>query len=217
MSLAYTAPTWEDGSGTGISASQLQAISNCIEGLVQGSDKAVHNVSINGSNITLIFADGTQETYPTINFKGIVSITKTDTSGLVDTYTITYTDGSTDTFTVTNGENSPGDGQLTINQNGVQKATFTANQSTSETANITTDEWFGTSGTVSNGSVTFTGVDDSAGTNGYELFVNVTSSSTNKNPSSQISTLSGEGTSNMSITFTTDADNGATCKLRIIK
>ena len=35
--------------------------------------------------------------------KGITSITKTGTSGLVDTYTITYTDGSTSTFTVTNG------------------------------------------------------------------------------------------------------------------
>ena len=35
---------------------------------------------------------------------GIVSITKTGTSGLVDTYTITYTDGTTSTFTVTNGQ-----------------------------------------------------------------------------------------------------------------
>lgn len=34
---------------------------------------------------------------------GVVSILKTSTSGLVDTYTITYTDGNTDTFTVTNG------------------------------------------------------------------------------------------------------------------
>ena len=36
--------------------------------------------------------------------KGISSITKTGTSGLVDTYTITYTDNTTTTFTVTNGE-----------------------------------------------------------------------------------------------------------------
>lgn len=36
--------------------------------------------------------------------KGIVSIEKTSTSGLVDTYTITYTGGETSTFTVTNGE-----------------------------------------------------------------------------------------------------------------
>ena len=107
-------------------------------------------------------------------------------------------------------------GQLTIQQNGTNVQTFTADQSTNATANIVTDEWFATSATVSSGSVTFTGVDDS-GNNGYELFVVVTSSSTNKNPSAQISTLSGEGTSSMSITFTTDADNGATCKLRIIK
>lgn len=34
---------------------------------------------------------------------GIISVTKTSTSGLVDTYTILYTNGSTSTFTVTNG------------------------------------------------------------------------------------------------------------------
>ncbi len=37
---------------------------------------------------------------------GIASITKTGTSGLVDTYTITYDDGDTDTFTVTNGSDA---------------------------------------------------------------------------------------------------------------
>lgn len=35
--------------------------------------------------------------------KGISSISKTSTSGLVDTYTITYSDGATTTFTVSNG------------------------------------------------------------------------------------------------------------------
>lgn len=35
---------------------------------------------------------------------GIVSITKTSTSGLVDTYTVLLTNGNTTTFTVTNGE-----------------------------------------------------------------------------------------------------------------
>lgn len=40
--------------------------------------------------------------------RGIVSITKTGTSGLVDTYTILYTDGTTSTYTVTNGEDGGG-------------------------------------------------------------------------------------------------------------
>lgn len=39
---------------------------------------------------------------------GIASITKTGTSGLVDTYTITYTDGTTSTYTVTNGQDGTG-------------------------------------------------------------------------------------------------------------
>jgi len=103
MALAYTAPTWTDGSGEGISASNLQAISNCIEGLVQGSDKAVHGISMSGSTITLTFADGSQETATMSGLKGISSIAKTGSSGLVDTYTVTYTDGTTSTFTVTNG------------------------------------------------------------------------------------------------------------------
>lgn len=109
MALAYTAPTWTDGTGEGISASNLQAISNCIEGLVQGADKAVHNVSINGSVITLTYADGTSENFTAVDLKGIVSIEKTSTVGLVDTYTITYSDGTTDTFTVTNGQQGGGD------------------------------------------------------------------------------------------------------------
>ena len=37
---------------------------------------------------------------------GIASISKTGTSGLVDTYTITYTNGNTATFTVTNGSDA---------------------------------------------------------------------------------------------------------------
>ena len=42
--------------------------------------------------------------------RGITSIIKTATSGLVDTYTITYTDGTTSTFTVTNGRDGSGGG-----------------------------------------------------------------------------------------------------------
>lgn len=40
---------------------------------------------------------------------GIQSITKTGTSGLVDTYTIRFTDGSSSTFTVTNGKDGSTD------------------------------------------------------------------------------------------------------------
>lgn len=40
--------------------------------------------------------------------RGIVSVEKTGTQGLVDTYTITYTDGTTSTFEVTNGESGEG-------------------------------------------------------------------------------------------------------------
>lgn len=42
--------------------------------------------------------------------RGIVSITKTSSVGLVDVYTITYTDDTTSTFTVTNGKDGDGTG-----------------------------------------------------------------------------------------------------------
>jgi hypothetical protein len=47
--------------------------------------------------------DGSQG-LPGATGNGIASITKTSTSGLVDTYTITYTNGNTTTYTVKNGE-----------------------------------------------------------------------------------------------------------------
>lgn len=103
MALAYTAPTWVDGSGEGLSASNLQAISNCIEGLVQGSDKAIHNIAINNGVMTITYVDGTIDTDIAVDMKGISNIAKTSTVGNVDTYTVTYTDGSTFTFTITNG------------------------------------------------------------------------------------------------------------------
>lgn len=43
---------------------------------------------------------------------GIVDIAKTNTSGLVDTYTITLTDGTTKTFLVKNGVDGSGGGEM---------------------------------------------------------------------------------------------------------
>ena len=51
---------------------------------------------------TLVVKDGTDGTDGTDGV-GIVSITKTGTSGLVDTYTVSLTNGDTETITVTNG------------------------------------------------------------------------------------------------------------------
>lgn len=58
--------------------------------------------SLDGT-LTITLADQSVVTLTVRNGKGIVSIAKTGTAGLVDTYTITYNDGTTGTFTVTNG------------------------------------------------------------------------------------------------------------------
>ena len=67
--------------------------------------------------------------------RGIVSIEKTATAGLVDTYTITYTDGTTSTFDVTNGQDGTGGGSdytdLT-NKPSINDVTLEGNKSLSE-------------------------------------------------------------------------------------
>lgn len=100
MAQAYTSPDWS--SGEGISPSNLQSISNVLENIVQGTDKAIHNFSINGQNATVTFVDGSIETFAITGTKGIVEVIKS-TSGNTDTYTIHFTDGTTYSFEVTNG------------------------------------------------------------------------------------------------------------------
>lgn len=60
---------------------------------------------------------------------GIASITKTGTSGLVDTYTITFTDGTTTTFQITNGQDGQGAGDMT-------KAVYDSNESVANAGGI---------------------------------------------------------------------------------
>lgn len=68
---------------------------------------------------------------------GIVSIEKTSTVGLVDTYTITYTNGTTSTFTVTNGQD--GDGNEFIGTTAEWNALTTAQKKEYDTYQITDD------------------------------------------------------------------------------
>ena len=78
------------------------------------------------------------------------------------------------------------------------------------------DDWVAI-GSVSNGAFTFNNIDD---TNqyGYKPYFVIDDNSTNLNPSYEISSVSGIGTSNMSISYTTDADDGTNnVKLRRIK
>lgn len=64
--------------------------------------------------------------------RGIVSITKTATQGLVDTYTITYTDGTTSTFEVTNGQSGGGGDDALIVTLTYQSGTYIADKTYNE-------------------------------------------------------------------------------------
>lgn len=96
MGQSYTAPDWEV---EGISPSNLQSISNVLEEIVQGTDKAIHAFSLDGSVITVTYVDGTIDTFTATGLRGIASVAKTE-SGNLATYTITYTDGTTYSFNV---------------------------------------------------------------------------------------------------------------------
>lgn len=74
--------------------------------------------------------------------KGIASISKTSTSGLVDTYTITYSDNATTTFTVTNG-------------NGISAISKTSTSGLVDTYTISYTNGTSTTYTVTNGKTAY--------------------------------------------------------------
>ena len=78
------------------------------------------------------------------------------------------------------------------------------------------DAWAGTTTVASDGTFSFSGLDDTQNY-GYEPYAVVTSSSTNKNPVARVSSVTGSGTASMTINYTSNADSGSTVKLRIIK
>jgi len=70
--------------------------------IVESSDDLTPDDIIEGLEENVIYLN-TQCFVAGADGRGITSITKTATAGLVDTYTILYTDNTTSTFTVTNG------------------------------------------------------------------------------------------------------------------
>ena len=78
-----------------------------IIGISGNPGRGITSIDLNNDyTLTITFSDNTTTTLGPIRGEtgvGIASISKTSSSGLVDTYTITYTDTNTTTFTVTNG------------------------------------------------------------------------------------------------------------------
>ena len=87
---------------------------------------------------------------------GIASITKTGTSGLVDTYTILYTDGTSTTFTVTNGEKGDkgNKGDTGATGNGIASITLTSTSGAVKTYTILYTDGTSTTFEVTDGEVT---------------------------------------------------------------
>ena len=80
------------------------------------------------------------------------------------------------------------------------------------------DAWDVTA-TVASGTpntITFQHIDDLS-RYGYEVYIYVTSSSTNKSPYTKLKTIVDEETNDMTLIYETDADAGATAKLRAIR
>ena len=81
-----------------------------LKGATGNTGASVVDAEVSGDDIVFTKSDGSTITIENILIElkgeagnGIATIEKTDTTGLVDTYTITYDDETTKTFTVTNG------------------------------------------------------------------------------------------------------------------
>ena len=77
------------------------------------------------------------------------------------------------------------------------------------------DTWL-TNTTVHSSAFTFSGVDDTHGW-AFNPYVEITDNSVEKNPYATISSITGAGTVNMIITYSTNADEGSLVRLRVIK
>ena len=133
-----------------ITPSQFEQYVAIVRALVD-SVKDIDHIELNDDyTLTIYYSDGTSYTTTSIRGEqgadgnGIQSITKTGTSGLVDTYTITFTDGQTTTFTVTNG--AKGD-----TGNGIQNIAKTSTVGLVDTYTITYTNGTTTTFTVTNG------------------------------------------------------------------
>lgn len=112
-------------------------------------------------------------------------------------------------------------GALNITKNKTDVSHFYANQSNATNLSLDFDE-FVAQGSPNGGTVVFNNIDDTlyTGPHAYDVYFDVTNNSTNMNPYAKLKTngISGEGTSSMSLTYETDADNGTnTAHLRLIK
>lgn len=106
-------------------------------------------------------------------------------------------------------------GGINIKRNNTLVGSYTATQTTVTDVNIVTDT-FHASAVVSNGGITFTGLNNVSPSYGYQVFFNITASTTYKNPYAVLNAISGEGTANMSMNFLTDAPNGTVGYIRLL-
>lgn len=129
---------------------------------------------------------------------GIASITKTGTSGLVDTYTINYTDGTTSTFTITNGA----DGINGQDGNGIATITKTSTSGLVDTYTITFTNGTTTTFTVTNGE---DGTDGTNGTDGVGI-ASIIKTGTSGLVDTYTITLTNGNTSTFTVTNALDDD-----------
>lgn len=107
--------------------------------IVESSDDLTSDDIIEGLENNVIYLNS-QAFVAGADGRGIESIAKTSTSGLVDTYTIYYSDNTTSTFDVTNGaqgqDGAEGVGIATINKTGTSGLvdTYTITLTNGETA-----------------------------------------------------------------------------------
>ena len=148
---------------------------------------------------------------PTTGVTTLSALTDTSISSPTDDQFLRYDSGSSkwvnESVSIPAAANN---GKLSITVNG-SATDFYADQNTNSSVSITEDEWSSTATVQSDGTVTFSGLDDSYS---YRLFYTLPSGDSDYTYSKV--NKSGSGTST-TLVYTTTAPNGTVCKLRIAR
>lgn len=210
----FAIPQGQDGTGATNAYKYIQTESTTFTAVgedtikFEDGDNIIITPKMTGTTKTIEIS----ATYPAVDVPDVINtLTSTSTTDALSAYQGNLLNAA---VLLKQDELTPGNG-IVINSTSATIGADFGKTSGKVAEGSDLDEWIGPQ-TVNNGAVSFTGLND-VGVKGYDPYFIVTSTSTNLKPYAYLTSISGEGTNNMSLTFETDADAGASCYLRYLK